>query len=85
VTDAESLVRGCEVTRLFPDGLTLLTGYGQFKIQRCLDPGEVACADSLYPPQMPGANQKVREIRDFIRKPMARSLFTGGQFGFRSF
>lgn len=70
VTDAEFAgFVDAEVTRLFPDGLTLLTGYGQFK-----DSSGVLIREKshvlilLYPPQMPNANQKVQEIRELYKK-----------------
>jgi hypothetical protein len=54
-----------EVTPRFPDGLTLLTGYGQFRGST----GELIREKShvliiLYPPQMADANKKLQEIRE---------------------
>lgn len=58
-----------EITPRFPDGLTLLTGYGQFKNAT----GEIIRETSrililLYPLRMPEANRKVEEIRDLFKK-----------------
>lgn len=53
------------VTPRFPDGLTLLTGYGQFRGAS----GEIVREKSFvlilfYPPQMQDANAKVQQIRE---------------------
>lgn len=52
------------VTPRFPDGLTLLTGYGQFRNSA----GQIIRERSmelilLYPPSMRDANRKIEEIR----------------------
>lgn len=57
-----------EVTPRFPDGLTLLTGYGQFKNAS----GQIVRETSrililLYPLRMPGANLKIEEIRNLYK------------------
>lgn len=58
-----------EITPRFPDGLTLLTGYGQFRNAA----GDIIRETSrililLYPLRMPEANRKVEEIRDLFKK-----------------
>ena len=66
VTDLQFLIFvDTQVTKRFPDGLTLLTGYGQFKNST----GELIREKShvlilLYPPQMQDANKKIQEIRE---------------------
>lgn len=69
VTDAEfSAFMDSTVSPLFPDGLTLLTGYGQFK-----DSGGVLIRERshllilLYPPQTPDANKKIQDIRQLYK------------------
>jgi hypothetical protein len=57
-----------EVTERFPDGLTLLTGYGQFRASS----GTIIREKSFllilfYPPQQQDANKKIQEIRDRYR------------------
>ena len=54
-----------EVTARFPDGLTLLSGYGQFRSSS----GAIIREKSFllilfYPPQTQDANKKVQEIRE---------------------
>jgi hypothetical protein len=54
-----------EVTERFPDGLTLLTGYGQFRSSS----GAIIREKSFllilfYPPQQQDANKKIQDIRD---------------------
>jgi hypothetical protein len=56
------------VTERFPDGLTLLTAYGQFRNSQ----GELIREKSfllilLYPPQMQNANKRIQEIRDLYK------------------
>ncbi|MBC7924509.1 MAG: DUF3574 domain-containing protein [Bryobacteraceae bacterium] len=54
-----------QVTTRFPDGLTLLTGYGQFKGSNGLVIREKSYVLILfYPPQTQDANKKIQEIRD---------------------
>ncbi|HYP06788.1 MAG TPA: DUF3574 domain-containing protein [Bryobacteraceae bacterium] len=54
-----------EVTERFPDGLTLLTGYGQFRNSAGAIIREKSFVLILfYPPQQQDANKKVQEIRD---------------------
>lgn len=69
VSDAEfiAFVDG-QVTRRFPDGLTLLSGYGQFRDSR----GELIRERSFllilfYPREMPDANQRIQEIREHYK------------------
>jgi hypothetical protein len=70
VTDAEfGGFVDSEVTRRFPDGLTLLTGYGQFRTSN----GDLIREKShvlilLYPPQMQDANRKIQEIRRLYKE-----------------
>jgi hypothetical protein len=58
-----------EVTRLFPDGLTLLTGQGQFK-----NAGGIIIHEKshllilLYPTQMQDANKKIQDLREWYKK-----------------
>jgi hypothetical protein len=54
-----------EVTPRFPDGLTLLTGYGQFRNSA----GELTREKSyvlivFYPKRMPDANRRIQEVRE---------------------
>jgi hypothetical protein len=56
------------VTERFPDGLTLLTAYGQFRNSR----GELIRERSLllillYPRDMQDANKRIQEIRDLYK------------------
>src|SRR5688572_33296204 len=66
VTDLQFLIFvDTQVTKRFPDGLTLLSGYGQFRNSN----GELVREKShvlilLYPPQMADANKKIQEIRE---------------------
>ncbi len=58
-----------EVTPRFPDGLTLLTGYGQFRGSG----GELIREKShvlilLYPPQTQDASGKIQEIRELYKR-----------------
>jgi hypothetical protein len=66
VTDAEfTMLVDSEVTQLFPDGLTLLTGYGQFRNSNgVLIRKKSHLLILLYPPQMQDANKKIQEIRE---------------------
>lgn len=58
-----------EVTALFPDGLTLLTGYGQFRNSAGVLIREKSHVLILfYPPQMRDANKKVQQIREQYKK-----------------
>lgn len=70
VSDAEfgSFI-DAEVTTRFPDGLTLLTGYGQFRASD----GSLIREKShvlilLYPAQTEYANEKIQEIRELYKK-----------------
>ena len=69
VTEAEfSDFVGREVTDRFPDGLTLLTGYGQFRGAS----GAIIREKSFllilfYPPHQQDANKKIQEIRDLYK------------------
>ncbi len=58
-----------EVTPRFPDGLTLLTGYGQFKNSSGIIIREKSFVLILfYPAQTPDANKKIQEIREGYKK-----------------
>ena len=69
VTEAEfSDFVGRKLTDRFPDGLTLLTGYGQFRGSS----GAIVREKSFllilfYPPQQQDANKKIQEIRDLYK------------------
>ena len=53
------------MTRRFPDGLTLLTGYGQFKNSAGTIIREKSFVLILfYPAQTIDANKKIQEIRE---------------------
>jgi hypothetical protein len=56
------------VTPRFPDGLTLLAGYGQFKTSS----GDINKEKSFvlilfYPPQMRDANRNIEELREIYK------------------
>ena len=76
-----------EVTRLFPDGLTLLTGNGQFRNSA----GVIIREKShvlilLYPPQMHDANKKIQELRALYKKAYDQeSVLRVDSFSFVSF
>jgi hypothetical protein len=88
VTDAEFAgFVDKEVTRLFPDGLTLLTGYGQFKDSN----GTLIREKShllilLYPPQVQDANKRIQEIRELYKTAHGQeSVLRVDSFAFVSF
>jgi hypothetical protein len=57
-----------EVTKRFPDGLTLLTGFGQFKNSTGVTVKETSRVLILfYPPQTLDANKKIQEIRELYK------------------
>jgi hypothetical protein len=88
VTDAEfSDFVDKEVTRLFPDGLTLLTGYGQFKNSYGVLIREKSHVLILfYPPQMRDANKKIQEIRELYKTTHGQeSVLRVDSFSFVSF
>jgi hypothetical protein len=76
-----------EVTPRFPDGLTLLTGYGQFKTSS----GELVREKSyvlilLYPPGMREANKRIQEIRKSYKGEFNQeSVLRVDSFSFVSF
>ncbi|MGH9631172.1 MAG: DUF3574 domain-containing protein [Bryobacteraceae bacterium] len=76
VTEVEfSAFVDTEVTQRFPDGLTLLTAYGQFRNSR----GELIREKSyllilLYPPQMQDVNKRIQEIRDLYKYAFSQEL-----------
>ncbi len=58
-----------EVTPRFPDGLTVLTGYGQFRNSANVIIQERSTElILLYPLQMPEANRKIQEIRESYKR-----------------
>lgn len=58
-----------EVTPRFPDGLTLLTGLGQFKDSRGVLIREKShVLILLYPPRLLDANKKIQEIREAYKR-----------------
>jgi hypothetical protein len=69
VTDAEfQLFVDLQVTPRFPDGLTLLTGYGQFKNSAGVINKERSHVLILfYPPQMRDASKLIQEIREIYK------------------
>jgi len=88
VTDAEfNSFIDSEVTPLFPDGLTLLTGAGQFKNSQ----GELIREKShllilLYPPQTQDANRNIQFIRERYKKIHSQeSVLRVDSFSFVSF
>jgi hypothetical protein len=76
-----------EVTPRFPDGLTLLTGYGQFKSST----GELIRERShllilLYSPQTVDANKKIQDIRERYKQSYQQeSVLRVDSFSFVSF
>lgn len=76
-----------QVTPRFPDGLTLLTGLGQFKGSS----GVVVREKSLvlilfYPRQMVDGNKKIQEIRDEYKKAFGQeSVLRADSFSIISF
>jgi hypothetical protein len=57
-----------EVTERFPDGLTLLTGYGQFRNSSGAIIREKSFVLVLfYPPQQQDANKRIQEIRELYK------------------
>src|SRR6185295_2556512 len=88
VTDAEfTNFVDSEVTPLFPDGLTLLTGFGQFKNSN----GDLIREKShllilFYPPQTQDANKKVQKIRERYKELHGQeSVLRVDSFSFVSF
>jgi hypothetical protein len=58
-----------QITPRFPDGLTLLTGYGQFRNSAGVTIREKSLVLILfYPPQTLDANKKVQEIREEYKR-----------------
>lgn len=76
-----------QVTSRFPDGLTLLNGYGQFRNSR----GDLIREKSFvlilfYPPQMQDAHKRIQEIRDQYRAEFNQeSVLRSDAFSFISF
>lgn len=69
VTDEEfSQFLNDEVTPRFPDGLTLLKGYGQFKnSSNVIQREDSRLLILFYPPQMVNANALIQEIREIYK------------------
>ena len=72
-TEFENFI-DAEVTPLFPDGLTLLTGYGQFKNSAgTIISRKVAFTDPPVPtPNLHDANQKIESLRECYKKKFAQ-------------
>lgn len=88
VTDDEfRIFVDTEVTPLFPDGLTLLTGYGQFRSSSGTLIREKSHVLILfYPPQMRDANKNVQEIREIYKRVHGQeSVLRVDSFSFVSF
>jgi hypothetical protein len=88
VTDAEfTRFVDTYVTERFPDGLTLLTAYGQFRNSR----GELIREKSfllilLYQPQMQDAGKRIEEIRSVYKDTFSQeSVLRVDSFSFVSF
>jgi hypothetical protein len=75
------------VTPLFPDGLTLLSGYGQFKNSNGVLVREKSFLLILfYPPQLRDANKKVEDIRSAYKTLHSQeSVLRVDSFSFISF
>jgi hypothetical protein len=75
------------ITRLFPDGLTLLRGYGQFKNSN----GEIIREKSyllilFYPPHTQSVNKKIEELRRIYKATHCQaSVLRVDSFSFVSF
>jgi hypothetical protein len=76
-----------EVTKRFPDGLTLLTGYGQFRNSNGMLIRERShVLILLYPPQMRDASRKIQEIRELYKDAHGQeSVLRVDSFSFVSF
>ena len=76
-----------QVTPKFPDGLTLLTGYGQFRTSAGVLIREKShVLILLYPPQMQDANAKIQEIREAYKAAFSQeSVLRVDSFSFVSF
>lgn len=70
VTDAEfQAFLDAEVTPRFPDGLTLLKGYGQFRNSaNMIQQEDSRLLILFYPPQMRNANKYIQEIRELYKQ-----------------
>ena len=88
VTEAEftSFV-DAQVTSRFPDGLTLLTGYGQFRTSAGILVREKSYLLILfYPPQLQDANKKIHEIRESYKSAFSQeSVLRVDGYSFVSF
>jgi hypothetical protein len=88
VTDAEfRTFVDTEVTKRFPDGLTVLTGYGQFRSSSgALIRERSHVLILFYPPQMTDANKRIQEIRDAYKRDHGQeSVLRVDSFSFISF
>lgn len=88
VTDAEfTQFVDSEVTPRFPDGLTLLKGYGQFRNSLQVIVREDSRVLILfYPPQMLEANKNIQELRDLYNAAFQQeSVLRVDSFSFVSF
>jgi hypothetical protein len=88
VTEADvSAFINNEVTPRFPDGLTLLSGYGQFRTSTGVLVREKSYVlILLYPPQMAEANRRIQELRDLYKTSFSQeSVLRVDSFSFVSF
>lgn len=88
VTEAEfSAFVDNQVTPRFPDGLTLLNGYGQFRTSAGVLVRETSYVLILfYPPQMQDANRRIQELRDIYKALFSQeSVLRVDSFSFVSF
>lgn len=76
-----------EVTERFPDGLTLLSGYGQFRSSTGALIREKSFVLILfYSPQMQEANKRIEEIRERYKAAFSQeSVLRVDSFSFISF
>ena len=76
-----------EATKRFPDGLTVLSGRGQFTNSAGIVVREKAhVMILLYPPQMLDANKKIQELRQLYKDVFAQeSVLRVDSFSFVSF
>jgi hypothetical protein len=88
VTDGEfSEFLEKQVTERFPDGLTLLSGYGQFRnANQMLIREKSFLLILFYPTQMQDANTRIEEIRDLYKSAFGQeSVLRVDSFSFVSF
>lgn len=76
-----------QVTPRFPDGLTLLSGYGQFRTSAgALIREKSHVLILFYPPQMQDANAKIQQVREAYKTAFTQeSVLRVDSFSFVSF